>query len=89
MKFDKLTNKIKAIIDEDPMWIDKVTTKDLKEKLEIEKDIKCSTQTLNKVMLSITSETPDGYNTKEGNLVMGDDYENGDSRFRGIHRSIY
>jgi len=86
MKFNEFMDKIKAIIDEDPRWIDGIATKELKERLESEKGIKCSIPMLNKVMLAITDETPDGYDTKDGNLVMGDEHENGDSRFRGIHK---
>ena len=88
MKFNELTNEIKAIMeDENVRWFNGITTKDLKEVLESEKGIKCSIQMLNKVMLAITSETPDGYPSKRGNVVMGDDHGCGNNRqFVGIHR---
>ena len=77
MKTEQLKTKIKEIIDNEPRFIDQINTKDLKEKLETEKEIKCSIPTLNKAMLSIVGETEDGYPTDNGNLVMGDgDYPN-------------
>jgi argonaute-like protein implicated in RNA metabolism and viral defense len=45
MKFNELTNEIKAIMeDENVRWFNGITTKDLKEVLESEKGIKCSIQ---------------------------------------------
>jgi len=76
LKVDQLIAEIKRIIASEPRWIDQVSSQELKGKLETEKNIKCSIATLNRAMLSITSETEDGYDTGEYYLVMGEDYPN-------------
>ena len=76
LKVDQLITEIKKIVAEDPRWIDQVSTQELKDKLQSEKNIACSVAILNKAMLSITSETEDGYDTGEYYLVMGEDYPN-------------
>lgn len=76
LKVEQLKTTIKGIIDSDPGWIDQVSTQELKDKLETEKQITCSVATLNRAMLSIVGETEDGYPTNDGNLVMGEDYPN-------------
>ena len=87
MKTEQLKAKIKEIIDNEPRFIDQISTRQLKEKLAAKKEIKCSIPMLNKVMLSITSETPDGYPVKTGgNLVMGDEHGYGDSKMKGLHK---
>lgn len=86
MKREELLEKIKEIARSNSSFFNNISTKELKEKLESEYQVKASIVMINSVMVELTDEE---FDCGDCILARGDLNDYGEGRFKGIHKYIW